>query len=112
MPEGYFFIFIKGAALCVISSERVSVLKGCSRPIKRHYETDRASQFTGLQDLLTVTETSTIVPFVSTQGMYSYVEYIISCHFIVRVTNSKTQIFCKSACTTNYLHEELPLLSN
>lgn len=58
MPEGYFFFFIKEAALCIISSEGVSLLKEYS--MKRHYETNRASQFTGLQDLLTVTEASTI----------------------------------------------------
>jgi hypothetical protein len=55
MPEGYFFIFIKVAALCVIRSENVSLFKEYRN--KRHHETDHASPFTGLQGLVTVTET-------------------------------------------------------
>jgi hypothetical protein len=53
-----FLHFFKRSCPLHISSASVSLLK--EYIIKRRYETDRASQFTGLQGLVTLTDTSTI----------------------------------------------------
>ena len=57
-PKDISPFLLKGAALYVIRSKSLSLLKEYS--IKIHYETDHASQFTGLQGLLMVTENSTV----------------------------------------------------
>jgi hypothetical protein len=48
--EKCYFICIKGAAVCIICNENVSVLKEYS--VKRHYETKRASQPSDIQGQL------------------------------------------------------------